>query len=217
MALNLDRKTPGFLGIFFGAVSAVLLGAIVAALHLASKPVEVVATLPKEPTEGVRYFVLGATSSTGKAENSLESLRAASGELKLAERDLNAWAATAFTEMKVEDPETVPFVIVAGKPNFRIAGTELQVGAINRVWFFGSSASLVLQATGSFTKQNAQWAFRARESFLGSLALHRFPLLQSFVASRFIAKDTVPEDAKALLTRAAEMSVANGALVVRMP
>lgn len=217
MAINLDRKSPGIVGIVFGAFSAIALGALLGCFHLASKPVQVVSTLPNEPVAGTRYFVQGAAGSGSTWERKLERLKTASGEFGLTEADLNGWATAGFAEAKVEDAESIPVMIVAGKPNFRIQGTELQVGAINRVLFFGSPSPLVLQAKGGFEREGSKWVFAPKESFLGGLALHRVPALQSLVAGRFGAKDALPEDVKNLLARATQISVVNGEVLLRMP
>ena len=64
MASSADRKDPGVISVFIGAVLSIVLGALLGGLHLASQPVEVMKTAPKEaPPADKLYYVMGAAGS----------------------------------------------------------------------------------------------------------------------------------------------------------
>ncbi len=221
MAITLDRKSPGIIGILFGAALSIALGGIVALVHLAAQPVEVVTSAPKEPVEDVRYFIQGAPGGgAGKTwENKQDQILSGTGEVGFTEAEMNAWAGATFkpVEMKQEEKNGT-FMIVAGVPNFRIVGKELQVGTVNTVNFFGSETPLVLQARGNFARAGGGWNFKPSEAFLGGLPLHRIPALLPVVAERLggVGKK-LPEGVEAMLKRATDISVHDDELVVRMP
>lgn len=221
MAITLDRKTPGVFGIFFGAVLSIALGALLAVAHLAAKPVEVVSTAPKEPVEGVRYFIQGAPAGgAGKTwERKKDQLESGAGEVVITEAEMNAWAAETFKPVEVEEKDKQGTVmIIVGTPNFRVAGAELQAGVVNTVNFFGTEAPLVLQARGGFVRAGEKWRFKPSEAYLGGLPLHRVPALMSAVADRFgMGGNKVPADLEKVLARASAITTRDGELVVRMP
>jgi hypothetical protein len=219
MAIKLDNKTPGVVGIIFGAGLSLALGCLLGLVHLAAKPVEVVSSLPKEPVEGAVYFVQGAPGSSSVTwERKFTQVETGSGEVGFGESDLNAWSTVTFVEPKTEAGKEPPsFSIVAGRPNFRLVGTELQIGAINKFNLFGTEVPLVTQVRGAWVKSRDAWTLRPSESMLGGLPLHRVPALEALVAKHFGVKEAIPEKAKSILSRASQISVAGGELVVRMP
>ena len=219
MAITLDRKSPGIFGIIFGAVLGIAFGALLGMFHLVAQPVEVQATAPKEPVEGVRYFIQGAPGGgAGKAwERKLDTLEQGTGEVGITEGDMNAWAGATLEPKKIEQSEKDGSVmIIAGSPNFRLVGKELQVGTVNTVVFFGSEAPLVLQARGEFVRAGGGWRFEPAESYLGGLPLHRIPALLPVVAKHF-GVDKVPAGVDAMLKRATDIAVRDSELVVRLP
>ena len=60
-----ERKPPGVFSVFLGAVLSITLGGLLGGIHLASQPVEVMKTAPKEaPPADKLYYVMGAAGST---------------------------------------------------------------------------------------------------------------------------------------------------------
>lgn len=218
MASPADRKAPGVIGVFFSAVLSLVLGALFAVVHLASQPVEVVKTLPKEPKEGAIYFVQGAAGAGQSWQIKRESLaEGVAGEVALTEAELNAWSNATFEQVKVDEAEKSSTVmILAGTPNFRIDGSTLHLGLVNTLNFFGSESSLVLQAKGGFEKSGSGWRFEASEALLGALPLHKVPALLPLVANRFGAANA-PSEVEKVLASASELTVADGSLVIKMP
>ncbi len=217
MALSIEDKSPGVVGIVFGAASSVALGAVLALVHLVTQPVEVVSQLPKEPVHGVRYHVKGQGSkgSDDGMDRARAALGAGGGEARFSEADINGWALATFEPTKVTDEERASsMLIVAGAPNFHLVETELQVGMENELIFFGGAAPLVLQARGGFVRAGAGMEFVPREAYLGGLPLHRLPAVLPWVAKRLAP--AVPPEVDALLRRATSLTIADGELVLRV-
>lgn len=215
MGQKLDRKSPGVVVSLIGAVAGVTLGALLALIHLASAPVSAVAALPKEPKEGVRYFVRGGGASGGGGwERKLDTLESGAGEAAFTEGELNAWSQGRFEQKKREEKSAPAVELVAGVPNFRMADRELQIGLENKLHFFGGEAPLVLQARGQVVRAGSGWRFEPREAYLGGLPLHRMPALYEAVAERFA--QPAPEELAKLLGRAESISVVDDSLVVRV-
>ncbi len=218
MAINLERKPPGIVGILFGAVLSVSLGVLLGVLHLVAQPVEVVTSEPKEPAEGARYFIKGSSGGSATWEGKHSQLTEGSGEVAITEGELNAWSGETFEEVKVEQAEKDSSVlIIAGAPNFRLVGETLQVGTENKLVFFGGEAPLVLQAKGGFERVGERWKFNPAEAYLGGLPLHRVPALMGVAAKRFGPAATMPADVEKVLTQATQIALQDGELVVRMP
>ena len=220
MAINLDRKSPGVVGIAFGATLSVALGALLALLNLVAQPVEIVNALPKEPVEGAMYFVKGGSAGAGRGwEIKAEQLAAGQGgQVAFSEAELNAWAGATFEEVKVEQTEKDnSAMMIAGTPNFRLVDSSLQVGTVNQLVFFGYEAPLVLQATGKFARAGDRWAFEAGEAYLGGLPLHRAPALAELVSQRFGPTGSVPAAVEKVLASAERIEVSEGELIVRLP
>ncbi|MCU0793509.1 MAG: hypothetical protein MUE42_11830 [Opitutaceae bacterium] len=220
MAINLDRKSPGIVGILFGASLSVALGVLLGLINLVAQPVEVVNALPKEPVEGRIYFVKGGSSGAGRAwELKAEGLAEGRGaEVGFSEAELNAWSGATFEEVKVEPAEKQNTVmVIAGTPNFRIVDRELQVGTINQLVFFGFEAPLVLQARGAFVRGGAGWDFKPSEAYLGGLPLHLAPALADLVRERLTPAASAPTAVAKVLASADKLEIAEGELVVRLP
>lgn len=218
MASSSDRKPPGVISVFIGAVLSVAVGAILAAVHLASQPVEVMKTAPKEaPPPEKLYLVLGESGGAGKAwQTKQDGLEAGSGVISLKESELNAWSEATFEVAKLDDAQKNGTVmILAGVPNFRIEGSDLRVALVNTLNFFGSEAPLVLQARGGFEKGASGWRFVPSEARLGALPLHKIPALLPVLADRFGA-DRLPAVVDKVMREAQDISVRDGALVVGM-
>ncbi len=197
---------------------SLVLGALIAVIYLAVQPVEVLRTAPAdEAAPGARQLVLGAAGSTAGVawERKREALDG--GTLSFTEAELNAWSDATFEKATLEeDKKGSTMVILAGAPNFRIDGPQLQVGLVNTLHFFGTDVPLVLYGRGAFEREGGAWRFAAREAYLGALPLHRVPALMPIVASRFGASQK-PAEVEKILANATEIALRDGALVITMP
>ena len=220
MASPSDRKAPGVISVFIGAVLSVVLGSLLAFVHLASQPVEVMKTAPKEkPPADKLYYVLGAPGGgAGKSwEMKSELLGAAgTGSVTLTEAELNAWSESTLEPKKLsEEEKSSAMAILGGVPNFRIEGSSLHIGLVNTAIFFGMEAPLVMHAQGGFARSGNGWRFVPTEARLGALPLHKVPALLSVIADRFGASqppavvEKIPRDAN-------DISIRDGSLVISL-
>ncbi len=218
MAITLDRKSPGLFEILFGLVLSLVLGALLAVIFYISKPVEVVTVLPKEPVEGVRYYVEGVAGSGSTWERKAAMVEAGGGEISFTEAELNAWSNASFETAKVDEASKADTaMLIMGKPNFRIDGNSLQVGLVNQLVFFGTEKKLVLQAKGSFTRKANGWAYVPDEIYLGGLPLHKIPALADVLTSRLTPAAQIPASVKKVLAQATAIVVTKDAVAVGMP
>lgn len=218
MAITLDRKSPGLFEILFGVVLSLVLGALLAGVFYISKPVEVVTVLPKEPKDGVRYFVEGAAGAGSTWERKAAMVEAGGGEVSFTESELNAWSNASFETAKVDEAaKAETAMLIMGKPNFRIAGASLQVGLVNQLVFFGMEKKIVLQSKGSFTRKANGWVFAPEEIFLGGLPLHKMPALAEVLISRLTPASQIPVSVKKVLAEANAIVVTKDGVAVGMP
>lgn len=220
MAISLDQKSPGVVGVIIGASLSIVLGALLAGVHLVFKPVEIVKAAPKEPVAGVRYFVQGGgAAAAGKAwERKKEAVATGRGEVGFAEGDLNAWAQETFkTPPETQEAKKdATFLLVPGTPNLRLVGDELQLGVVTELVYFGTITPLVFQAHGGFEQSAAGWRYAPEEVYLGCFPLHRIPALVDLVATRFGTDGKLPPEVETVLARATAIKVTPEEFVVRM-
>ncbi len=220
MAKSLDQKAPTLAGVIIGAALSILLGVLVALLHLIFKPVEILKAAPKEPVAGVRYYIEGGgAAAAGKAwERKAEALAGGRGEVGFAEGDLNAWAQETFktTPEAEEAKKTATFLLAPGTPNLRLVGSELQIGVVADLIYFGTVNQLVFQARGGFEADGTGWRYAPEEVYLGCFPLHRVPPLLALVAGRFGAGDRLPPEVATVLAQATALTITADELVVRL-
>ena len=196
------------------ALSSLVLGSVLAMVHLTAHPVEVVTTMPKEPDEDAIYYVKGSGASGGKGwERKFAVLEDGPGEVGFSEGELNACAEDSIEKDKVEEAGWVPR-LVAGVPNFRLAGAEIQIGMENEFYALGAQGVMVLQMKGRLERAGSGWRLAPSEAYLGGLPLHKLGGLGAALSATFMPP--LPEKMPAVLARAESMTVQDGELVVRV-
>lgn len=212
-------KPPGLVAILVSAVFSLLFGVVLAALSLAFKPVEVVKSPPKEPETGKIYYVAGEAGRAGAKtwEAKGAALAAAeTGTYLLSEADLNGWATSRFEQAAA--PEGTPLALVAGVPNFRVNGDELQAGAQNKLILSGMEIPLIVQLTGGFEQSGAGgWTFVPRTGYFGSFPLHKAPGAMEAVMRALGGAGEGAEEVGKILARAKTVTVVANNVVVAMP
>ncbi|MEY4489295.1 MAG: hypothetical protein RIQ79_1803 [Verrucomicrobiota bacterium] len=220
MATKAERKSPGIFEILLGISLSISLGVLLALVHMIMRPVEVVRTLPKEIVKGTRYYVEGPDASVSGTRWKTKLKRIGEknpGEIAFSDSDLNAWAANTFKKVEPEKGEAHSFAILAGVPNFRVEGDQLQVGTVNDLIFLGGTSKLVIEAKGAFTKSANGWDFSPTEVYFGGLPTHKFPLLTSMLMAKFGAVGMNTPEATKVLTSATSINVSGGSVVVKLP
>jgi hypothetical protein len=232
MATKTERKNPGLFEILFGASLSVVLGALLAFMHLVFRPVEMVSVVPKEPTAGVRYCIQGANGSSSGPRWKIKVQRLADkipGEFMFSEGDLNAWAESTFQKAGAPAAPATPaaaaaaqaaapsFALVSGVPNFKITGGKLQIASINDLFLLGGVSKLVVEAKGTFVKGAEGWDFVPSEFFLGGLPTRKLPMLTSFLVSRFSKSKAASPELANVMARASAITIEGSSLVVKVP
>jgi len=214
MAFSHHSSTPGFFGIIFGISLSVLAGALLAAAHLAAKPVEVLTAEPKQPEPGVVYFVRGVKG--GDWERKVAALNNSGSLVRFSEGELNSWAERLFEQYLIKTmsngtPEgNAAAKGMADSLNLRLLGEDLQVGLVLDRAVGSVGSKLVVQARGQFTKGVLGWGYLPESGYVGALPLHKIPGALGLV-TLYISM-VAPE-----LTRADLIAVGEGAFAVRMP
>ena len=189
-----DRELygPSTTEVFLGASLSVLLGAVLAAAFLITKPVEKVRAIPDEPVHNQVYYIEGAKSGGGQWLRKKQMfIEGAAMEIQLSENELNKWIAS--TKVKPETTDSPP-LIAFRDVNFRIVNNTLQVGIPTELNFPMFSRSIIVQATGGYLLSGDRFELKLDRLMVGSLAVHRIPILSSIVAGRLFASQEVGEE-----------------------
>ena len=216
---KIDRalKGPGLFEITLGVLLSIILGVVLAALHLLFKPVEVVAEIPAEHDAGAVYFVEGAINSSKSRQWMRKRQMLADGaavDVSFNEEELNAWMAN-LAPQKGEAASTE--LVVPEKVNFRIRGGIFQVGLLSKVNALGLTRDLVFQTRGTFQPGDAGFVFHADEFFIGSLPTHTVPGLKQFLIKRALASQEIPEDLKTTWSKLKLVAVEDTTLRLSLP
>lgn len=222
---------PSTLEVALGAVLGFAVGVVVACVYLVFKPVQRVATMPKEPVANVIYFTPGNESST-KARGWKEKQKAflAGSEVTLNEEELNAWAATIGTPAtnapkpaakpatpppadKAKPAENQPF-FSASAPNFRIIADKLQISAKCTLNYYGIASDVWVVATGRFERDGDRYRFNPETFYFGSCPMHKLPALGTFVRGPLVDTQKVPDDFRAAWAKITAISIEEGLMKV---
>lgn len=189
-----DRELygPSTSEVVLGATLSLLLGAFLAAAFLITKPVEKVRALPDEPTLNQVYFIEGAKSGGGQWLRKKQMyIEGETMNIELSENELNKWIAS--TKVKPETTEAPP-LIAPREVNFRLVDNQLQVGLPTDLNLPMFQRSIIVQAAGDFESSGDQFKFKVNRLMVGSLAVHRLPILSNLVAGRLLASQAVGEE-----------------------
>lgn len=207
---------PGIFEILFGAFASLVVGVVLAFLWLVSSG----ETVNNPAVEGARVnpvpFVAGDTTIVNRRqwEAKLQAfLEGQSGQLAFSESELNAWSESTAPGMEVPSDSFVK----TGRLNFRISDGLLQVSTPTTVRLLGGTVSGQLQSRGAFINTEAGLRFEPRETYFGSLALHRFPNVHRWLLARVSRQPLVPEDVLGGWTRVSQATVEGQFFTVTIP
>jgi hypothetical protein len=189
-----DRELygPSTSEVVLGATLSLLLGAVLAGAFLIAKPVEKVRVLPDEPVHNQVYYIEGAKSG-GNQWLRKKQIFVEDGamEIELSENELNRWIAS--TKAKPETAEA-PAMIAPREVNFRFVDNALQIGMPTELNIPMFTHSIIVQASGNFELSGDQYELKLDRLMVGSLAVHRIPVLSSILADRLLASQEVGEE-----------------------
>ena len=224
MASNkkIDRAMngPGLFEITLGVLLSLVLGVLLAALHLIFKPVTVVADkLPDTVERGDVYFVEGSTNSSKARQVARKRqmlIDGGSAEVMFNEDELNSWIATA-TEKAEAGAGAVAGIYEPERINFRVRDSQLQIGLLGKLKTMGINQDLVFQTRGSFVASPEGFRFTADEFYIGSLPTHVVPGLTPFLISRIVAAQELPADLQATWKKLKVVAVEGNSLRLVLP
>lgn len=108
-------------------------------------------------------------------------------------------------------------MLAVGEPNFRFRDGGVQITVPVTVNVLGLEQHLTVLAKGGFVKKGDAFKFEAETLYLGSCPVQRVPFLNSFVASKFLGSQAVPEDIAAAWPKVVSVAVDGSVLKLTMP
>jgi hypothetical protein len=227
MSKKIDRALygPSWFEVFFGALLSVIIGVVLAAAYLITKPVVTAKELPKEKVAGVVYYLEGSKDSTKGRSWQAKRQRLLNGlSVAVSEDELNA-AVTALNAPAPKKPgtkeepaaEAKPTAIVPSAPNFRIREGEMQIGVPITINALELGLNLVVQARGSFEKQDERFVFTPATLLVGSCPVEKLPFFAGYVMRNIVGAQAVPEDLAAAWGRLTGVTIEGAQLKLDFP
>lgn len=220
MSKKIDRALygPSWFEVIFGAFLSVVIGVVLAAVYLVTKPVTTVKELPKEPVSGMVYFIEGSKDSTkGRSWVAKRQQLVAGMSVQVSEEEINAAIAgvnaaaskkpAAKAEESAPAAEAKPGQFTAGTPNFRIRDGEVQISVPVTVNTLELGLNLLVQARGSFEKQGDRFVFAPKTLLVGSCPVEKIPGVASAALRQFLGAQAIPEDVAGAWAKLANVSV----------
>jgi hypothetical protein len=215
---------PSMTEVALGAVLGLFAGVLTAGVYLVFKPVAQVKELPAETLRSVVYYIPGSELS-GKARGwqakQKQILAGNPLSLSLVEEELNAWGNTIAVPMTAKAPGTPPGeaakpavdgIFNPGKPNFRIVGDKLQIGAKCVLNWYGLTREVTVITTGTFAKSGDTVVYQPETIYLGSCPLHLLPALGGPLVSHLISREKIPDEVRAGWAKLDSVTIEGGAL-----
>lgn len=210
---------PSIFEILFGALASLLIGVALAFAWLVSSG----ETIDNPPSEGARInpvpFVVGETATDNNRiwERKLQAfIEGQSGQLAFSDAELNAWSAATPPPTPAPGVHT-DTLVKTGRLNFRISNGLLQVATPASINVLGGTFAGMLQTRGGFIATEAGLRFEPRETYFGSLAVHRFPNVHRWLLTRVSHHPLVPEDVLGSWNRVTRAAVEGQFITVTIP
>lgn len=219
-ALSVDRETygPSWFEILVVVWLSVLLGGLLAAIHLIFKPINLVTALPKDAPQGEVFFIQGNVNPViAKGWQVKQQLFASGQSVSVVEEELNAAFSSLTDRMPPPPPPPPPApkpkpgakapaptpaapppapveedLFVPGQTNYRIADGMFQVALPVRITFLDTIVQL--QIAGRFEPRNGVQTFVPDSMHVGSLPVHLIPALPSYILGKVASRLPFPAD-----------------------
>jgi hypothetical protein len=218
--LERELNGPSWTEVILGVVLSLALGATLAAVYLVFKPVATVREMPKEPAEGVVYYLEGArNSSKARDAAAKQASFIGGGTVVLNEEELNALTAAATAPAPKADGKKDPAAaqsVAAGAPNFRIRDGVMQIGVPVNLNLAGFAQRVIVQARGGFEKHGDIFVFAPSELYVGSCPLQNLPAAKGIVMKKVLGAAKVPEDLAAAWGNLSDVTVEGSTLKLTM-
>lgn len=230
MSKKIDRALygPSWVEVIVGALLSVVIGVVLAAVYLVTKPVATVKELPKEPVVGMVYHLEGSKDATkGRTWVAKRQQLVAGQSVAVSEEELNAAIAGinapapkkpgAKAEEPAPAPEAKPGPFKPGTPNFRIRDGEVQISVPVTVNTFDLGLNVLVQARGSFEKHGDQFVFAPKTLLVGSCPVEKLPGVAGAALRQFLGAQAIPDDIASAWAKLANVSVEGALLKLDAP
>ncbi len=225
MARKIEKALygPSLTEVALGAILGLLAGLLVACVYLVFKPVPTVRELPKDRPRGMVYYIPGANgNSHGSGWFAKQKLFLAGKSVQLVEDELNGWVVGTVkldappaptTNAKASAPAGASNAIFTpSKPTFKIANDKLQIGMTCTLNWYGMMTDVVLQSTGTFTKDGDHYVYKPGTLYLGSCPLHLLPGVSNLLMAHIISTGKVPDEFRDAWYKLNDVQVRGGEL-----
>ncbi len=217
--LNRELYGPSLFEVTLGAALSILLGVFLAAGYLIFfTPVKTLRAAPKEGEVARNEVVyIEGSKSTARSGQWMRKrqllLEGQSAEISVVEDELNAWIADGAKPAGGADAPA-PAFLEPTSVNFRLSDGVMQIGGPASHKAVGYGKEVLFQVRGGFEKQGDRVVFVPTESYLGSLALHRIPAAESFLASSLARTQSAAEDVAAAWERVSSAVIDGNTLML---
>ena len=227
MSSKIDRALygPSWMEVILGALLSAVLGVVLAAAFLVTKPVTAVKEVPKEPAAGVVYYIEGSRDSNkgrswvAKRQHLVSglSVTVTEEELNTALAALQAPAPKKPGAKEEPAPEAKSAVFVPGTPNILIRDGQMQIGVPVTVDAFDLGLNLIVQARGGFEKQGDLFVFSPDTLLIGSCAVEKIPGVAGWVMQKIVGTKAAPEDIATAWGKLANVTIDGAQLKLDAP
>jgi hypothetical protein len=210
------RLGPGPGEIVLGSILSVVLGALLAALFLAARPMKVVKEVPEEAEANVVYFVEGRKDYEASRRWMFKRDVFVQGQsVEVTAGELNYWVGSVYPPPAKDAPNDAIFSV--GTPQFNIADDELKAGVLCRLNVFTLVHEIAVQTAGGFVKTGETYEFRPREVRVGGLPAHKLGPLGQIIFKQIAGAFVPPEDVAAAWAKLNGVHVEGNVLVLAGP
>jgi len=222
-----EKAGPGWAEVILGAALAVLLGVVLGAGLLISKPVNKVTAIPKDAAAGAVFYIEGQRDMS-KAEGD-EKLRTFVGgeSVDVQEGELNALVASVAKASGAPPPkpgDKAPpppapdaKMIDATPPNVRISDGKITFADTVTVNVLGVTSAIIVQATGTFTRGSSGFEFDPETIYVGGCPVQRLLLIRSWIMKKLLFTVAVPGDIAAAWSKLVDVSIDGSKLRLKAP
>ncbi len=203
---------PSTAEVVLGATLSLILGPVLASAFLIAKPVESVRAIPDEPERNQVYYIAGANAGGGQWLRKKQIfVEGESMEIDLSENELNRWITS--TRVEPDAAEAAPMIALR-EVNFRIADGKLQVGLPTDITIPLFNRTIIIQAAGQFKPDGDRFRFDLDRLMVGSLAVHRLPIISGIVAGRLLAAQEMGEEVTSSWDSLSAVSIEDNKLIL---
>lgn len=204
-----------------GAVLAVVLGVLLGAAYLVTRPVLKVKEIPKDAPSSAVYFIEGSrdfdktvdVSEKRKAFDGGESVDVTEGEINVFLSGLEKPAGKPADKGAPADPK----MLDASSFNTRLHNGKIQLADTVTLNAYGISEAVIVQATGTFEKHGSEFEFVPDEFYVGGCPVQRLPFVKDWLLSKLLFTQAVPDDLATAWQKLAEVQIDGSTLRLKMP